>query len=137
MSYSISAGDPVPASAYPTFQPVTGTAPGMPEAWTATVLLHPFSPPPSADPTPDNPFYQLCVANVACVPGQWLSAQVAGCSYGRWWYIVSASGTEVSTDGGRTWTPVDLGWSVPTHWYGAQGANASCAGASPRPPSRS
>jgi hypothetical protein len=103
----------------------------MPASWTATVLLHPFSPPLSSDPTPDNPFFQLCVANIVCYPGQYFSAQVAGCSYGSWWYVITPDGTELSTDGGNTWNAVDLGWSVPTNWYGVQGASASCAGSSP------
>jgi hypothetical protein len=123
--------DPIPRSKYPTFTPVTSPAPTMPAAWTATVLLHPFSPPPSSTPAPDNPFYQLCLANIACVPGVFLSAQVSGCSYGEWWYVVDSAGTKLSRDRGATWTVVDLGWSVPTTWYGAQSASASCAGASP------
>ena len=45
---------PVP-SALPQFQPVMTPPPIMPPGgWTATVLLHPFSPPLSTDPTPDN-----------------------------------------------------------------------------------
>jgi hypothetical protein len=103
----------------------------MPAAWTAVAMLQPFSPPLSTDPNPDNPFFQLCLANIACVPGEFLSVQVAGCSYGTWWYMVTSTGTELSCDGGNTWTAVDMGWSVPTDWYGAQAAQASCAGASP------
>ncbi|NJM33155.1 MAG: hypothetical protein HC848_10325 [Limnobacter sp.] len=49
--------DPVPPSAYPSFTPVTKPAPQMPGAWSATVLLHPFSPPLSTDPKPNNPFF--------------------------------------------------------------------------------
>lgn len=123
--------DPVPPIALPSFQPVTTPAPAMPSAWTATVLLHPFSPPLSSDPRPDNPFFQLCVANIVCVAGQYLSAQVAGCSYGSWWYLITSEGTQLSTDGGNTWSWIDIGWSLPTNWYGAQGPNAACAGASP------
>jgi hypothetical protein len=123
--------DPVPPSEYPSFQPVTTPPPSMPATWTATVLLHPFSPPLSTDPTPDNPFFQLCVAEIVCVKGEFFSAQVAGCSYGNWWYLITADGTELSTDGGMIWTPVDMGWSLPADWYGAQAPNAACAGASP------
>ena len=36
--------DPVPPSAYPSFQPVTTPQPSMPAVWAATVLLHPYSP---------------------------------------------------------------------------------------------
>jgi hypothetical protein len=123
--------DPVPPSEYPSFQPVTTPPPSMPTAWTATVLLHPFSPPLSTDPTPDNPFFQLCVASIVYVQGKYLSAQVAGCSYGNWWYVITPDGTQLSTDGGKTWTSVDMGWSLPANWYEAQGPNAACAGASP------
>lgn len=127
-----SAVDPVSPSLLPSFQPVPPTPPpSMPEMWTATVLLHPFSPPLSADPTPDNPFFQLCVANISYLEGQYFSAQVSGCSYGNWWYMISDDGTYLSTDGGDTWTLVDMGWSLPENWYGAQGSNAACAGASP------
>jgi hypothetical protein len=131
MNPSKAATDPVQSSAYPSLNPVTTPPPSMPLAWTATVLLHPFSPPLSTDPTPNNPFFQLCVANIRCVAGSYFSAQVVGCSYGSWWYFTTANGTELSTDGGNTWTPVDIGWSVPVDWYGAQGSNAACAGASP------
>ncbi|NIE63207.1 hypothetical protein [Burkholderia sp. Ax-1719] len=131
MTFTTAVSDPVPPSAYPSFETVSSPPPAMPPAWTATVLLHPFSPPLSTDPKPDNPFFQLCVANVACVPGKWFSAQVAGCSYGRWWYVVTPEGTKVSTDGGRTWTAIDLGWSLPSDWFGAQRSSASCVGSSP------
>ena len=123
--------DPVPPSAYPQLQPVTKPPPVMPAAWTATVLLHPFSPPLSADPKPNNPFFQLCVAQLDYVKGSYLSAQVSGCSYGQWWYVIDSAGTRLSTDGGVTWSKVDMGWSLPADWYGAQAASASCAGSSP------
>jgi hypothetical protein len=123
--------DPVPARAWPTLTPVDRAAPVMPPAWKCVALLHPFSPPPSHDPKPDTPFFQLCVANVSCVRGQYLSAQITGCSYGSWWYVVTAGGTKLSVDGGKTWTPVHTGWTVPTSWFGDQTSSASCAGASP------
>jgi hypothetical protein len=123
--------DPVPPSAFPSFQRVTTPAPSMPSFWTATVLLHPFSPPLSSDPTPDNPFFQLCVASIVYSQGKYFSAQVSGCSYGNWWYLITSAGTQLSTDGGNTWNPIDIGWSLPTNWFGAQAPNAACAGASP------
>lgn len=123
--------DPVPPSAYPAFQPVDGPPPAMPAAWSATVLLHPFSPPLSSDPQPDNPFFQLCTADILCVPGSYLSAQVSGTAYGQWWYVITPDATALSTDGGQTWSPVDLGWSLPTDWYGAQAPQAACAGSAP------
>ena len=64
-----SAVDPGSPSLLPSFQPVTTPPPSMPRFWAATVLLHPFSPPLSTDPAPDNPFFQLCVADVAYSTG--------------------------------------------------------------------
>jgi len=103
----------------------------MPTAWTCTALLHPFAPPASNNP-PDNPFFQLCVANIVCMPGQFFSAQIAGCTSGTtWWYKVTPSGTQLSTDQGNSWSDVDVGWSVPSNWFGSQAASAACAGTSP------
>lgn len=123
--------DPVPLSKYPSFQSVTASSPSLPPAYTATVLLHPFSPPLSTDPTPDSPFFQLCVAEIVFVKGKYFSAQVVGCSYGQWWYMVTPAGVELSKDGGETWNAVDVGWTLPTDWFGAQSPNAACAGRSP------
>jgi hypothetical protein len=123
--------DPVPPEAYPSFQPMTGQAPQMPIAWACTALLHPFSPPLSINPQPDTPFFQLCIAHIVCSRGNFLSAQIVGCIFGTWWYIITPSGTRLSTDEGATWTDVDMGWSVPQDWFGAQGPNAACAGSSP------
>ncbi len=128
-----SANDPgVPPSAYPSFTPVTAPVPpGMPSAWSAVALLHPFSPPQSNDPNPTTPFFQLCVANITCVPGVFFSAQIAGCESGTtWWYIIDNNGTFVSTDQGANFTPVNMGWSVPNDWFGGQLSAASCAGSS-------
>lgn len=132
--------DPVPPSAYPSFQPMNGPAPVMPNAWSAVALLHPFSPPQivggggkekssPSDVMP--PFYQLCIANIVYQAGQFLSAQIQAVSGGTWWYLVMPTGTQLSTDQGNTWTNVNAGWTLPTNWFGAQGANASCAGTAP------
>jgi hypothetical protein len=123
--------DPVPPSAYPSLQKVTGPPPPMPSAWSGVALLHPFSPPLSTDPRPDSPFFQLCVANVQYRAGSYLSIQVTGTEYGTWWYFITSTQTELSTDQGRTWTRVDMGWTLPGDWFGAQRGNASCAGRSP------
>lgn len=123
--------DPVSPSAYPTLQAVQSAAPAMPPSWSGVALLHPFSPPLSTDPTPDNPFFQLSVANIACVAGSYFSAQISGCDYGNWWYMVTRDGTFVSTDQGASWTGADLGWSLPQNWFGAQIDQAACAGSSP------
>lgn len=123
--------DPVPVDAYPTLRPVSASPPVMPKAWECVALLHPFSPPLSKDPKPATPFFQLCVATIKYVEGAFLSAQIAGCSYGTWWYVVTPQGTKLSRDGGRTWTPVDMGWTLPSNWFGARLPNATCAGSSP------
>ena len=123
--------DPVPDYAYPSFQPMNGSQPAMPNAWTATVLLHPFSPPVSDNPSPNSPFFQLCVANIVCMQGQFLSAQIAGCTFGTWWYMITPSGTQLSTDEGSTWNNVNMGWSLPTNWFGGRASEAACAGTSP------
>jgi hypothetical protein len=123
--------DPIPLSQYPSFQPVATPLPTMPVAWSAVVLLHPFSPPLSGDPTPDNPFFQLCLARIDYSQGDYFSAQITGCEYGNWWYVVTSGGTHLSTDQGQTWTPADVGWTLPTNWFGAAAASATCAGSSP------
>src|ERR1700722_12048655 len=123
--------DPVPVDALPSFQPMNGPQPAMPNAWTATALLHPFAPPASINPQPDNPFFQLCVANIVCMQGQFFSAQIAGCIFGTWWYMVTPSGTQLSTDQGNSWSNVDVGWSLPSNWFGSQAGSAACAGTSP------
>ena len=123
--------DPVPPSALPTFSPVTSAAPDMPAAWSATALLHPFGPPPSAHPKINQPFYQLCIAQLDYLAGAYFSAKVVGTQYGQWWYIITPGGTKLSTDGGTFWNPVNMGWSLPTNWYGAQAASARSPGAAP------
>lgn len=127
--------DPVPPSAWPKLQPLSGAIPPtMPQAWTCVALLHPFSPPQGTDQRPNSPFFQLCVAEITCMPGQFLSAQIAGCEYGTWWYMITPAGTQLSTDKGTTWTPVDMGWTLPSGpkgWFGADYSYASCAGRSP------
>lgn len=123
--------DPIPPSAYPSLRPVDGAPPAMPAAWECVALLHPFSPPPSTDPQPDTPFFQLCLANIAYAQGGFLSAQIVGCEYGTWWYVVTAGGTKLSRDEGRTWEAVEVGWTLPSNWFGAQLENAACAGSSP------
>lgn len=132
MSPSTDAHDPVPPSAWPTLTPVDAPAPAMPASWRCTALLHPFSPPPTTGPKPDTPFFQLCLADIVYQEDAFLSAMVAGCSYGTWWYVVTHSGTRLSVDRGRTWTVVDdLGWTLPSGWFGDQADAAACAGSAP------
>ena len=121
--------DPVPASAYPAFSPVSKAPPVMPEAWRATVLLHPFAPPPADDPDPKSPFFQMGIAAIDYVKDRFFSVRVGGCE-DTWWYMVTPEGTTVSVDGGKTWAAADMGWSLPTNWYGAQAPNVRCSGAS-------
>src|SRR5215510_8266562 len=102
--------DPVPPSAWPTFQPVTTPLPAMPTQWVAAAILQPFSPPQSNDPKPTTPFFELCVAKLTSVQGVYFSAQITGCAAGlTWWYLVEPYGTYLSRDGGTTWKQVDMG----------------------------
>jgi hypothetical protein len=121
--------DPVPPGAYPSFAPVSGAAPKMPDAWTATVLLHPFSPPPQNDPKPDSPYYQMGLATLDYLKDVYFSARVAGCE-NNWWYVVTPDGTTVSLDEGKSWKIAEMGWSLPRDWYGAQAPNVRSTGAS-------
>jgi len=132
MTVPFNSTDPVPPSAYPQFLPVTTPPPAMPAVWRAVALLHPFSPPQSNDLSPESPFFELCVANVNCYQGVYFSAQISGCQSGRsWWYVITSTETQLSTDQGRTWKTVDMGWSLPTNWFGGEAGKAACAGASP------
>lgn len=130
MSYSPNIIDPVPPAAYPALQGVATAAPAMPSSWNGVALLHPFSPPQSNNPSPNNPFFQLCVANLTYVAGTYFSAQIAGVDHGSWWYVVTPVGTQLSIDQGNTWSTVDMGWSLPDNWFGGQLTHAACAGAS-------
>jgi hypothetical protein len=127
--------DPIPLSAYPKLNEFTGRAPLMPPSWTATVLLHPFSPPQSTDPKPDTPFFQLCVAKVWLFGGgqmlpPYFVAQVVGTEYGTWWYRMYGGKTEVSRDRGITWNDASgLNWDWASGWFGT--ATPECAGTSP------
>lgn len=126
----LSATDPIPAHAYPVLTPVAAPPPVMPQAWSATVLLHPFGPPPSEGPVPDTPYYEMRIATLDYAAGKYLSARVRGCLHG-WWYVVTPAGTRLSIDGGTTWSALDCGWTLPGDWYGAAAATVACAGASP------
>lgn len=132
LSSSASCVDPISDSQYPTLQPFTGSQPILPQYWECTCLLHPFSPVQS-NSTPEqiaSPFFEICTATVYYAEGIGLSALLIGSSGRKWWYNVTPSQTTVSTDG-VNFTPVDLGWSVPTtHWFGNESANAACAGTS-------
>lgn len=126
----MTAADPIPASALPVLAPVSNAAPVMPDAWSATVVLHPFGPPPGTGPVPDTPFYALRIAAIDFSAGRFLSVRIGGHAHG-WWYIVTPGGTRLSVDHGVHWADIDCGWTLPTDWYGAQRATAACAGSSP------
>jgi len=65
------------------------------------------------------------------VEGEYFSAQITGTEYGTWWYTISPQlGTQLSTDQGMTWTPVNMGWQLPVNgWFG--NTPPTCAGTSP------
>ncbi len=128
---SVTSIDPVPPSAWPSFQPVNTQVPGMPATWSSVGLLQPFSPLQSNDLNPGTPFFELCLANFAYNAGQYFSAQISGCTSGNtWWYIVTPAQTQLSFNGGA-WTVVNMGWSLPTNWFGGESDNAVCSGSSP------
>jgi hypothetical protein len=114
---------PVQPSATPPAQPV------LPPTWTATAVLHPFSPPPMAPrfpfgPVPENPwpFFELCIANVAYVENQYLSVQLLGASQRTWWFYISQEGTSLSTDEGANFKFIDTGWAIPpVNWVPQEG----------------
>ena len=130
------ADDPCQYSlALPGFQPFAGGSPPvLPAQWQCTALLHPFSPPPTGEPQPDTPFFQLCTANIEYSEGNYLQAQITGCSDGgTWWYWIDPNNiTHLSRDGGTTWNEVETGWTLPTtNWFGGQAAQATCVGTAP------
>ncbi|MCA1244597.1 hypothetical protein LC092_19295 [Stappia stellulata] len=92
------------------------TPPLLPAAWECTALLHAYSPPPRNDPK-TTPFYQMCLAFIGYVAGETMSIRVVGLDYGTWWYVITPSGTKVSTDKGLTFTDVDMGWTLPTQTW--------------------
>jgi hypothetical protein len=97
-------------------------APILPTSWQCTAILHPFSPPPANDPQPNVPFYQLCTATIGYIANKVMSVQITGVSYGTWWYMITPAGTQLSTDMGKTWTSVAMGWTLPsTSWLGDNG----------------
>lgn len=127
--------DPVPPSEWPLFTPVTtgspSSPPDMPQSWSATVLLQPFSPPQYSPPSEDTPFFELCVADLKYMAGNYFYANISGCVSGNTWqYVVTPGGTEMSFNSGA-YTPVEMGWSLPSNWLGDEEPSAVCCGASP------
>lgn len=132
MSNSSPCVDPISRSKFPSFSPPPGTKPTLPQFWQCTALLHPFSPLQSNSTPADaaSPFFEICQANISYAEGVGLNARLLGQSGRSWWYRVTNSGTEVSTNG-VDYSPVDLGWSVPsTDWFGNKTSQAECAGTS-------
>lgn len=87
--------------------------PTLPSRWQCTAILHPYSPPPTG-PVIESPFFQLCVATIGYVEGVVMSVQITGLSGGTWWYKIQPDATYLSTDKGKTWSAVDMGWTLPT-----------------------
>lgn len=103
--------------------------PHLPEEWSATALLHPFSPPQSGTLDTDSLFTQLVVAKLSYSFKQKLFyINVQGCKKGtRWQYIIDNGDTYIWMD--EKWTIVDMGWDFPdTDWLGQR---AEHVGSSP------
>ena len=106
--------------------------PEMPASWSATVLLHPFSPPQSTDPNPQTPFFELCIATFRYVRDVYFSAQILGCTSGKvWLYIVRPNDETLYWNGLRFIRVDDIGWSIPKNWFGDNISKAVCCGSSP------
>ncbi|WP_291287530.1 hypothetical protein [Flavobacterium sp.] len=124
--------DPIPDSRYPVLEPFSGQKPRLPQFWKCTCVLHPFSPIQSNSTPADqaSPFFEICTATVYYAEGLGLNALLVGSSGRRWWYRVTPTQTEVSTDGIR-YTPINLGWKIPTtDWFGNATDKAKCSGTS-------
>jgi hypothetical protein len=103
----------------------------MPKTWSATVLLQPFSPPQYSPANEETPFFELCVADLIYSAGTYFYANIYGCvSRNTWEYYISPQGTQLRFNGGG-WSFVEMGWSMPTNWFGGEESNAVCCGASP------
>eukprot|EP00040_Diaphanoeca_grandis_P002949 m.23194 g.23194 ORF g.23194 m.23194 type:complete len:687 (+) comp14112_c0_seq1:168-2228(+) len=110
----------------------------LPNRWTATALLHPFSAPQS-DPAPKGPYFSLSVADISYTPTQF-QVHLKTCDGDEWWYDMQPgvfrgvrvrSSTDANPDGpGEI---LDLGWTFPsTNWLGEDDdPNWGCNGASP------
>ncbi len=124
-----------PQMSFPSERVRTGEAPPvptLPSTWEATALLHPYGPPPSDGSGGDVPFYQMCVAKIGYKEGVVLSAQLTGVdSGGTWWYKVTPQGTTVSTDQGKTWSTIDIGWTLPTTSWFSSAAGATWFASAP------
>jgi len=121
--------DPISPQAVPQLEPFSGDRPTLPANFQCSALLHPFAPPPTGNSRVNEPFYQLCTANIEYYEGLFFSAQLTGTEYGSWWYLIKADETQLSTDQGRTWSNIETGWAVPD--TDPLGPDARCAGQSP------
>jgi hypothetical protein len=114
-------------AAFPTLSPPavditqSPAKPVLPDRFTATAVLHPYSPAPHDDDG-STPFFELCTASISFVSGQVLSACLVGAQSGdTWWYKITPSGVQVSRDKGASWAADPIQWSLPgTDWLGGQ-----------------
>ena len=106
----------------PSFRPI------LPEEWSATAFLHPFSPPQTGKLDKDNLFTQLGIATFSYSSKLNLFfIKVQGCKGERRLYKMDDKDTYIWKDG--KWTKVDMGWEFPNRdWLGS---NAVYAGSSP------
>ena len=87
--------------------------PILPEEWSATVLLHPFSPRQSQYTAKDMLFTQLAIAMLAYSSKRKLFyINVQGCSEGTWHYKMDGKNTYIWNR--DNWLEVDMGWDFPS-----------------------
>ena len=120
----------LPAPRLPDLKQIQNTLmrPILPEEWSATVLLHPFSPRQSQYIEKDMMFTQLVIATLTYSSKQNLFyVNVQGCSEGTWHYKMDHKHTYIKD--GENWLKVDMGWDFPSRdWLGQ---NSTYVGNSP------
>ncbi|XP_066929808.1 uncharacterized protein [Clytia hemisphaerica] len=86
----------------------------LPDTWSATIVLHPFSEEQGTGPERDFPFFQLSHGQMTYdyQKGEML-IYVKGCLYGEWWFNVTTHATFVARNSSMQWKKIDLGWTLP------------------------
>ena len=88
----------------------------LPDTWSATILMHPFSEEQGFGPENEFPFFQLSYGQISYdnLLGEML-VYVKGCLHGEWWFKVLRNGTNYMSRNitSGNWNVTDLGWSFP------------------------